>query len=240
MKKCGIYCIENKVNGKKYIGKSKDIQNRFNTHRCLLGQPVFKGRCNRHLWRSVQIHGLDNFDFWIVEELPVDDELLARREEFWMEFYNSYDGDFGYNIIRVSTITKYSEEHCARISAALKGRPRTPEELRNLSEAHKGYVTPEASKEKLRLANTKYSYERYDKSMRLIATYATQKDLRDNKISMSRVTECSNRVRETHLKHYWRKIPFVGLEVMEKFGGVIDPSDWRYADTIDSTQPKDV
>lgn len=26
MKKCGIYCIENRINNKKYIGLSKDIK----------------------------------------------------------------------------------------------------------------------------------------------------------------------------------------------------------------------
>lgn len=228
MKKCGIYCIENTVNGKKYIGKSKDIESRFRTHKCLLKRDVFKGCCNRHLWRSVKTHGLDKFKFWIVEDVEDNDELLARREEHWMEFYQSYDRDRGYNIIRVSTVTKYTPEHCAKISISLKGKRRTAEQLKNLSEAHKGYVTPESSKQKLRFASTKFSYEQYDLTGNLIKTYATQKDLKDSNITLSRVTECCNNIRSTHLKTKWRKIPFVGLSVMDMFGGIIDPNDWRF------------
>ncbi len=32
-KVCGIYCIENKVNGKKYVGQSIDIYKRWKQHR---------------------------------------------------------------------------------------------------------------------------------------------------------------------------------------------------------------
>ena len=35
-KVCGIYCIENLINSKKYIGQSVDIKSRFKKHISLL------------------------------------------------------------------------------------------------------------------------------------------------------------------------------------------------------------
>lgn len=35
-KLCGIYCIENLANGKRYIGQSKNIERRINNHKNLL------------------------------------------------------------------------------------------------------------------------------------------------------------------------------------------------------------
>ena len=33
---CGIYCIENRINNKKYIGMSRDIKNRWSEHKAEL------------------------------------------------------------------------------------------------------------------------------------------------------------------------------------------------------------
>ena len=54
---CGIYCIENKVNGKKYIGQSIDIYNRWKKHL----QNANRG-INTILYNAIRKYGKDMSD----------------------------------------------------------------------------------------------------------------------------------------------------------------------------------
>jgi group I intron endonuclease len=100
---CGIYCIEHIASGKKYIGKSKDIERRWYGHKWALKKDVRGQDTNRYLWAAVKKYGFENFKFWIVEELPTDDRILSERELYWMDFYVSCDGTRGYNLRRDSS-----------------------------------------------------------------------------------------------------------------------------------------
>ena len=91
MPKCGIYKYTNKINGKIYIGQSSDIIARKSSHR---NQSLYGGKdmnCPFHL--AIKKYGIDNFDFEIIEEC--DKSLLNEREQYWIEYYNSYNN--GYN-----------------------------------------------------------------------------------------------------------------------------------------------
>lgn len=84
----GIYKIENKLNGKLYIGSSYNINERKSKH-------YYDLRNNKHhsitLQRSYNKHGEDNFIFEIIEECLI--ENLLSKEIFYIEqlnpFYNS-------------------------------------------------------------------------------------------------------------------------------------------------------
>ncbi len=86
----GIYKQENKLNGKIYIGQSVNIQKRYQQHlydalnRCEEGTGVDF---------AIKKYGIENFDFDIVEECPVD--KLDEREQQWIAYYDSYNN--GYN-----------------------------------------------------------------------------------------------------------------------------------------------
>lgn len=86
----GIYCILNLINNKRYIGKSVNIYNRWITEKSGLRKNYFH---NIHLQRAWNKYGEDAFDFYIVERCAND--MLAEREQFWIEFYDSYNN--GYN-----------------------------------------------------------------------------------------------------------------------------------------------
>lgn len=105
----GIYCIRNILNGKRYIGKSKNIERRFwghkNSFKNYKKEPErYKRRVNRHLANAVVKYGIENFAFEILQEFDeINEDLLADTEIFWMEFYNTTDRDFGYNLMKDSS-----------------------------------------------------------------------------------------------------------------------------------------
>lgn len=100
----GIYSINNLVNGKRYVGKSKTIEKRIWVHFNLLKKSKRSKNVNRHLYASVNKYGIDQFTWEVLESFEeLNPELLADREVYWMEFYNTTDRDFGYNLVKDSS-----------------------------------------------------------------------------------------------------------------------------------------
>lgn len=77
---CGIYKITNIVNGKFYIGSSKEIIQRWVDHRYLLNS---NNHHSKHLQSSWNKHGEQSFLFEIVEEC--EKEKLIEREQFYLD-----------------------------------------------------------------------------------------------------------------------------------------------------------
>lgn len=101
--KSGIYCVEHVASGKKYIGKSKNINHRLSQHKCDMKKSVRSPDFNRYLWHAAQKYGIGAFTFWVVEHLPPLDEVLSERELYWMDFYETCNRDKGYNLRRDSS-----------------------------------------------------------------------------------------------------------------------------------------
>lgn len=100
-KKPGIYVIENIVNNKKYVGKSKNVYKRIHQHVSDILILERNYNENPHLLNSVNHYGLDNFKYYIVEEIVQDENLeenLKIRELYWMKKLNTLDREFGYNL----------------------------------------------------------------------------------------------------------------------------------------------
>lgn len=85
----GIYKITNKVNGKVYIGQSKNLENRKLEHFYNMKQR------NQALYTAMRKYGIENFEFTVLQECDV--ELLDCLEVYYIGLYNSYLGG-GYNM----------------------------------------------------------------------------------------------------------------------------------------------
>lgn len=99
----GVYSITNKLNGKRYIGQSKNIPSRITVHKYLLSKTKKSKDCNRHLYKAVVEDGIDNFSFEIIELCSKED--LLDREAYWINYYKTTDREYGYNL-RVDTKEK--------------------------------------------------------------------------------------------------------------------------------------
>ena len=113
----GIYCIENMVNGKKYIGQSKDIDRRKYEHlKKLKGNYHY----NKYLQNAFNKYGVNSFKFYIIEKCNIDN--LDEREMFYIKEYNTMDKTKGYNLRAGGNKPKLSETSKEKISQTRKKR----------------------------------------------------------------------------------------------------------------------
>lgn len=89
----GIYKIENLVNGKVYIGQSININQRWSKHKADLRH---NNHDNVHLQNSWNKYGEDSFSFEVIENCS--EQELNDKEIYWINEYNSYEREFGYNL----------------------------------------------------------------------------------------------------------------------------------------------
>ena len=145
---CGIYKITCNVNGKIYIGSSKNIEIRWNSHKQTLKNKSHK---NPHLQNAWDLYGEGEFTFHIIE--ICDQKDLLMREQFWMDNTNCYDRSVGFNnTIKSNSPTgyKHTEEHKKLMSDLKKGVKQDSSSIHKRVEKLKGLKRSDETKEKLR------------------------------------------------------------------------------------------
>ena len=109
---------------------------------------------NERLSNEFKKYGCGSFYFVILERCPV--ELLDDRESFWVDYYQSTNPEYGYNIngggrknysITDATRKKYSDSHIGnkpskstrnKMSNARKGKKISEQAKKKISESNKG------------------------------------------------------------------------------------------------------
>lgn len=122
---CGIYKIENLINGKVYIGQAGDIYRRWYHHKREINinsEKSFK----YPLYRAFRKYGIENFKFEIIEECS--EEELNEKEIHYIKEYNSFIGNKnsnGYNQTIGGDGTRgriVNEEEIKLMSERMKGK----------------------------------------------------------------------------------------------------------------------
>ncbi len=137
--KTGVYGIRHKTGGKIYVGscsKKAGIKARWVQH----VRELNKGEHHsRYLQRAWDKHGEDAFEFVVLE--ACSPRRCLEREQWWMDHYQCYEAEYGYNMSRVAgncTGVKHSEVTRAKIGAAIKGKKQTPEWIKERTKGQKG------------------------------------------------------------------------------------------------------
>jgi group I intron endonuclease len=119
----GIYCIENIIDNKKYIGQGIDVEKRMmRDHR----------ECNV-LYNALKFYGENNFIRYVIEYC--DEEKLLEKEIYYIDALYSHVSEWGYNVLRGDEITK-SFRH-------------TDETKRKISESEKGKIVPNETRQRI-------------------------------------------------------------------------------------------
>ena len=171
----GIYKIVNIINGKFYIGSTKNIKERCAEHFNRL-------KNNSHhsvkFQNDYDIYGRDAFVCEVIEEIPYEGganrEKMYEREQYWIDKldaknkgYNIADSKFGdaltHHPLRENIIERITNTARKNISEmtpeerkekwgqngalnGMYGRHRTDEERKHLSEVNKGRTPPNKGK----------------------------------------------------------------------------------------------
>jgi group I intron endonuclease len=138
----GIYCIENIIDGKKYIGRGKNIIARWRHHRSDL---KLNKHGNGYLQNVYNKYGEENLKYWIVQECSK--EYLLLMEIYWIAYYNSYrDDGGGYNLTRGGeSMSNASLETRQKISESQKGKIVSEETRQRISKSLVGRFRGENS-----------------------------------------------------------------------------------------------
>lgn len=135
--KTGVYCIRNKVNGKRYVGGAYvSLKERTHGHALNLRKGIHQ---NRHLQAAWNKYGADVFVFEVLERCQPDD--VKDTEQKWIDYYGVTDQKIGYNKSPTAGSClgyRLSDEAKRRKSVVMKNSPAAIAQRKRLAESNRG------------------------------------------------------------------------------------------------------
>lgn len=138
-----IYRWTNLLNGKMYIGETKNLLDRLKGYK----RQHDTSHCKDYFSRAIRKYGFDKFKLEVLEVFPtgVSKDVLWMREKFWIAFFNSTHKKLGYNTCIYGNVMK-GMIRPFRTRRALKKRIITEETKRKIGLANTGFKRSEELK----------------------------------------------------------------------------------------------
>lgn len=113
-----IYKIINLINDKSYIGKTqRDIDTRWKEH--LRKYTKYE---NIPLYRAMRKYGIENFTIEKIEEC--ENDIVNEREQYWIQFYNTYAHGYNGTLGGDGSLLEFPEEEVMEIITKYKNGER--------------------------------------------------------------------------------------------------------------------
>jgi len=237
----GIYSITNCFDGKRYIGKSIEIERRWVGHRMTIRDVErYKETMNPNLRQAVLEYGPDCFVFEMVEVFEEHNEAeLADAELKWMDHYKSYDPRYGYNLRRDSaTSTIVGEDTKLRLSMANTIRYSDPvsgpQERAKVSAFFKKHWAEMPEERKKQIGRSiakrmqKYFYAQCDIEGNRLIVWRSTEELKNHypKINIQNVHSVADGHKASYMGFIWEKVDPASVSEDELFGGSAPEIDW--------------
>lgn len=132
---CGVYEIVNKVNGKRYVGSSVNIEQRWASHR---SQLINGKHHSPHLQRAWNKYGIDSFDWLVIVECHESEIICIEQREI--------DRHSDYNVAPVAGRNsgyRWTEEQREKHSKSKLEYYSIPENRSALDDMRKAHSTDE-------------------------------------------------------------------------------------------------
>jgi group I intron endonuclease len=195
--KTGVYKITNTVNSKIYIGSTRDsFKARWKNHIVKLRAGTHP---NKYLQSSFNKHKESVFEFTVVEIIE-DNNSILDREQFYLDLYQCYNKNIGYNQEIKVFKSEISAEVKLKISKTLKEKyksgeltPKNPLRKGNIP-WNKGLKCNNISKRRREISD---SIAVYNLNLDLVAIFRSCVDLEEwsigNKIPNMIFTSCNKK-----------------------------------------------
>ena len=144
----GIYCIRNLISGRRYVGSSVNIKDRWKSHRHNLREGRHPGKAMQNSWLK---HGEAAFEFSVLEFIEQVEDLI-QAEQRWIDHFDATNPHSGFNVSPTAGNclgVRHSDDTKAKLSMRRKGVPKSPEHRKAIGDAHRGRTIPEERRQRV-------------------------------------------------------------------------------------------
>lgn len=147
---CGIYCIENVNNKKRYIGQSVFIEKRLYNHKYQLSHNKHSNPYLQSAWNK---YGDKNFKFYIQAICNKDE--LDELEKFYIDEFETLNNQFGYNQVSGGSCNRIIRDSTRiKMSNSQKGKILSKETKDKMSKSRMGIPSPKSDEQRIKISKS--------------------------------------------------------------------------------------